>query len=361
MKGNRKLPLSPPQSIRERTEQIELELLSPHAAKSALSRGRPLPEKPDPIRTCYQRDRDRVLHCKAFRRLKHKTQVFIDPDGDHFRTRLTHTLEVSQISRTVARALRLNEDLTEAIALGHDLGHPPFGHAGEEALNDAMQEVDPTLSFRHFEQSVRVVQVLERDGAGLNLTYETLEGIGGHSKGRDDLAHASRVPVGSMEAEVVRTCDRVAYLNHDLDDAFRAGHILPNELPVTVSEGLGIGNSERITRMVTDIIQATGDGPHVLMSRQMEGLLNELKEFMFERLYVNNPRTAPDIERAKEMLRLLFRHYLDHPELLPERHLPTDLAQLPQAVCDYIAGMTDRYAVQQFESLFLPKVWRRVE
>lgn len=361
MQGNRKLSLSPPRSIRERTEQIELDLLAPHAAKAALSRGRKQPEEPDPIRTCFQRDRDRVLHCKAFRRLKHKTQVFIDPDGDHFRTRLTHTLEVAQISRTVARALRLNEDLTEAIALGHDLGHPPFGHAGEEALNEAMQEVDPELSFRHFEQSVRVVEVIERDGAGLNLTYETLEGIGGHSKGRGDLAHASRAPSGSMEAEVVRTCDRVAYLNHDLDDAFRAGYIVPSDLPATVREGLGMENSERITRMVTDIVEATGDGPRVLMSRGMEDLLNELKEFMFERLYVNNPRTAPDIERAKEMLRLLFRHYLDHPELLPERHLPTDLAHLPQAVCDYIAGMTDRYAVQQFEALFLPKVWRRLE
>jgi len=357
---NRRLPLSPPQSVRERTEQIELELLSPHAAKAVLSRGRNQPEEPDPIRTCYQRDRDRVLHCKAFRRLKHKTQVFIDPDGDHFRTRLTHTLEVAQISRTVARALRLNEDLTEAIALGHDLGHPPFGHAGEEALNDAMQEVDSVLSFRHYEQSLRVVKVLEREGAGLNLTYETLEGIGGHSKGRGDLNHASRSPSGSMEAEVVRTCDRIAYLNHDLDDAFRAGYILPGELPDSVSEGLGIENSQRIARMVTDIVQATGEGPRVMMSNRMEGLLNELKEFMFERLYVNNPRTAPDIERAKEMLRLLFRHYLDHPELLPERHLPEDVAQLPQAVCDYVAGMTDRYAVQQFESLFLPKVWRRL-
>jgi dGTPase len=348
------------QSVRERTEEIERRVLSPHAAKAAESRGRERPEPQDPLRTCFQRDRDRILHSKAFRRLKHKTQVFIDPDGDHYRTRLTHTLEAAQIARTIARALRLNEDLTEAIALGHDLGHPPFGHAGEQALDQAMREVDPGLSFRHYEQSVRVVRVLERDGEGLNLTYEALEGIGGHSKGRGDLALEEAAPDGTMEAGVVRVSDRIAYLNHDLDDATRAGYLTEEDVPERLLTGLGRSHGERITTMVTDLVQATGTGDRVIMSPEVQGLVNELKEFMFDRVYINNPNTIRDIERATEMLRLMFRYYLDHPELLPEEHLPSDVADLPQAVCDYVAGMTDRFAARQFERIFLPNVWRRL-
>lgn len=322
-------------SIRERTEELEGRFLSLHAALASQSRGRERPEQPDDIRTCFQRDRDRILHCKAFRRLKHKTQVFVDPDGDHYRTRLTHTLEVAQIARTVARALRLNEDLTEAIALGHDLGHPPFGHAGEQALDEEMRAHG--RSFRHDEQSLRVVRVLERDGAGLNLTWETLEGIAGHSKGRADLSLGQG---GTMEADAVRVSDRIAYLNHDLDDAFRAGLLRLEELPEPHH-----GHSERITAMVTDVITATGDGDRVRVSERMAKQMDELKEFMFERVYLSNPATQADIDRAKRTVRALFRAYLASPSLLP----PTD--DLPQAVCDYVAGMTDRFALRRLREL----------
>jgi len=341
-------------SVREKTEEIERLILSPLAVRSADSHGRERPEPQDPIRTCFQRDRDRILHSKAFRRLKHKTQVFIDPDGDHYRTRLTHTLEVSQISRTVARALRLNEDLTEAIALGHDLGHPPFGHAGETALDESMRAIDPSLSFHHYEQSLRVAQVLERDGEGLNLTREVLGGIGGHSKGRKDLSAGEKGT--SMEADVVRICDRIAYLNHDLDDAYRAGIVRQDDLPESIRKGIGAGHSERITAMVLDLVNATGDGNTVCLSQPMQEHMNDMKEFMFDRVYINHPGSARELERAKEMLRLLFRTYHERPEMLPAQHQPAT----PKTICDWIAGMTDRFAARTFEDIYLPRVWRRL-
>jgi dGTPase len=335
-------------SIRERSELLELEILSPHAAKARLSRGREKEELPDPIRTCFQRDRDRLLHSKAFRRLKHKTQVFINPDGDHYRTRLTHTLEVAQISRTVARALRLNEDLTEAIALGHDLGHPPFGHAGEEALDEALRAIDPSRSFRHYEQSLRVVRVLERDGHGLNLTYETLDGIRGHSKGRADLAMESGASQDLMEADVVRVCDRIAYLNHDLDDAFRAHYLSERDLPPRFAAALGTGNSERITAMVSDLIYTTGEGDRMLLSGGMESTMNDLKEFMFTQVYFH-PRILDKVREAKRTVHALFDYYLIHPDELPKPAVGE--SDPPRDICDHIAGMTDRYAIRQLEEI----------
>jgi dGTPase len=226
-------------TVRERLEQLEREILAPYATRSAESRGRPRPEPPDPVRTAFQRDRDRIIHCKAFRRLKHKTQVFLDPEEDHYRTRLTHTLEVAQIARTISRALRLNEDLTEAIALAHDLGHPPFGHTGEEALDETLQRYLPGRRFRHYEQSLRVVDVLEKEGQGLNLTHEVREGIAGHSKGRADLSEAESDKTTTLEATVVRIADRIAYLNHDLDDGIRAGLLTPHDLPRDLIDFLG--------------------------------------------------------------------------------------------------------------------------
>jgi dGTPase len=247
-------------TVRERLEQLEYQILAPYATKSAESRGRPTPEPPDPVRTAFQRDRDRIIHSKAFRRLKHKTQVFLDPNEDHYRTRLTHTLEVAQIARTISRALRLNEDLTEAVALAHDLGHPPFGHTGEEALDAILRKYIPTARFRHYEQSLRVVDCIEKDGRGLNLTHEVREGIVGHSKGRADLtAHETQKTV-HLEAAVVRIADRIAYLNHDLDDGIRAGLLTLNDLPRDLVKFLGDTHSGRIARMVMDVVEQS-DGP----------------------------------------------------------------------------------------------------
>ena len=327
-------------SIRERTESFEKEFLSEHARLSFNSSGRSKREDLDAVRTCYQRDRDRVLHSKAFRRLMNKTQVFISP-ADHYRTRMTHTLEVAQIARTISRALRLNEDLTEAIALGHDVGHPPFGHAGEEALDQAVKSFDPESQFRHNEQSVRVLSVLE----DLNLTQETLEGIGGHSKGRDDLAPGAEVP--SLEAGVVRIADRIAYLNHDLDDALRAEWLKFEEVPARVR---ALGNrSSRIGSMVSDLIAASDGRPAVEFSEEMTDLTNEMKEFLFERFYLDYPVRFPDIDKAKRMVRSLFDHYAGG-------GLPVGFDGIQGAV-DYVSGMTDRFATRDFERLFLPSEW----
>ncbi len=361
-------------------------MLSPHAAKSAQSRGRARPEEPDPVRTAFQRDRDRILHTKSFRRLKHKTQVFLDPEEDHYRTRLTHTLEVAQISRTVARALQLNEDLTEAIALAHDLGHPPFGHEGEEAIDAVLQEFVPGERFRHYEQSLRVVDVLEKRGEGLNLTHETRIGIVGHSKGRGDLRavvsdewsvvsgstveSSQTVPPGlttdhpslttpSLEAAVVRICDRIAYVNHDIDDAVRAGMLTAESLPRETLELLGRTHGERIARMVTNVIETSLDQPFVSMGEPILGATNRLKDFLFENVYTKHNAAKAELAKAGELLRQLFRLYMAEPERVPKNRATRDMDTATRAVivCDYISGMTDRYASEVFLRTFFPKNW----
>lgn len=335
--------------IRATIEDRERAMLSPFAALSAESQGRPRPEPPDPIRTCFQRDRDRILHSKPFRRLKHKTQVFIEPEGDHYRTRLTHSLEVAQIARTIARALRLNEDLAEAIALGHDVGHTPFGHAGESALDEALQahgSPDGPLRFRHYEQSLRVVDHL----AQLNLTQETRAGIGGHSKGRTDLSAFDGQPTSTLEAAVVRISDRIAYLNHDLDDAVRSGMI--DAIPAQFDE-IGVNHSERIGRMVHDVIDNSLDRPIIALSPPMLDTMNDLKEWLFENVYLRYPVLYPDIDKAKRMVAELFAHFAE-PGNLPEGF------EGVQGAIDYVAGMTDRFAISTYAQLKLPSGWRTI-
>jgi dGTPase len=326
--------------IRERYEAFEREALSERATLASASKGREREEPPDPIRTAFQRDRDRIVHAKAFRRLKHKTQVFIAPEGDHYRVRLTHTLEVSQIARTLARALRLNEDLTEAIALGHDLGHTPFGHLGEQALSPHLGR-----PFRHSEQSLRVVDHLERDGEGLNLSWEVRDGIVNHPW--------SMPPPSTAEGQVVRLADRIGYVNHDIDDAIRAGLLAEADLPREATAVLGESHGRRIATLVQDIVAATGDGPEVRLSDEVHAALDRLREFMFERVYLR-PEAAAEQERAIKVLQALFAHYLENPGQIPEeyRAAPGDL---PTRVADYIAGMTDRYALRTYERLFLPQ------
>jgi dGTPase len=346
-------------SPRERQEQWERDFLAPWAARSADSRGRERPEAPDPVRTVFQRDRDRILHSKSFRRLKHKTQVFIDPEEDHFRTRLTHTLEVAQIARTVARALRLNEDLTEAIALAHDLGHPPFGHAGEEALDAIYRKYVPGASFRHDVQSLRVVEVLEvhGEGPGLNLTWEVRDGIEHHSKGRRDLADASRARAATPEGQAMRIADRVAYVNHDIDDAIRAGLISAADLPAAEVRLLGDTHSARIATMVIDIVEHSAAGPTVDMSPDVAAATDRLKEFLFERVYWNRRLVGSELAKAQRVIQDLFAYYMGQPEAMAGSRVPSDAgtAERAQVVCDYIAGMTDRYAVARFARHFLPK------
>ncbi|MBI4728175.1 MAG: deoxyguanosinetriphosphate triphosphohydrolase [Acidobacteria bacterium] len=318
-------------TVREETERIEREILSPHAQLASESKGRERPEEPDPLRTCFQRDRDRIVHSKSFRRLKHKTQVFIPPIGDHFRVRLTHALEVSQIARTIARALRLNEDLTEAIALGHDLGHTPFGHLGEEVLSEALGR-----PFRHCEQSLRVVEVLEADGHGLNLTWEVRDGIVNHSWGQPAPA--------TLEGRVIRFADRIAYVNHDLDDAVRAGLIAWSDVPEPVASVLGRTHAERISTLVTAVVEASSGRPEVAMSAAVLEQMHALRRFLFESVYLA-PETLPDRERAARVLRDLFDRYAAHPDALPGefRAVPGDV---PARVVDYIAGMTDEFALR---------------
>ena len=343
---------------REHTEDLEAQALSPHAVRAAQSRGRARAEEPDPFRTAFQRDRDRILHSKAFRRLAHKTQVFISPEGDHYRTRLTHTLEVSQIARTISRALHLNEDLTEAIAHGHDLGHTPFGHTGEDALDAVYREYDRHGRFRHFEQSVRVVQVLEKEGQGLNLTWEVLDGIRAHSKGKADLQAAlegeQELPA-TLEGQVVMWADRIAYLNHDLDDTIRAGLLGPEEVPDSIRAALGETPRDRLARMVSDCIEwsaahvETGT-PRIGMQPEVVKILDALKEFMFGRVYL--PRSEDQRERVTEVIRTLFHMYMESPDPLPGWLFGLgERDGFPRAVCDYIAGMTDRFARQQYRLL----------
>ncbi len=311
----------------------EAALLAPEATHAANSRGRRQPETESPVRTCFQRDRDRIIHCKSFRRLKMKTQVFIAPDGDHYRTRLTHTLEVMQIARTIARALCLNEDLTEAIALGHDLGHTPFGHAGERALNEIYG------SFRHNEQSLRVVDVLEKDGQGLNLTFEVRDGILNHSGGLKNL---------TPEGELVQLADRMAYVNHDTDDAMRAGLIRAGELPQSAVAVLGGTNSKRINAMVLSVIEASQDLRGIRMNQREAQAMDELRNFLFERVY-RTPQAIRQEEILKEKLNYAFDHFVSSPELLPPELLR--LGDVRRAACDYIAGMSDSYALRVFAEL----------
>ncbi|MCX6382743.1 MAG: deoxyguanosinetriphosphate triphosphohydrolase [Armatimonadetes bacterium] len=360
------------QTPRERQEQWEKDYLAEWAAKSSESQGRVYPAPTDPVRTAFQRDRDRIIHSKAFRRLKHKTQVFIDPEEDHYRTRLTHTLEVAQIARTIARALRLNEDLTEAVALAHDLGHPPFGHAGEEALDLTYREFVPTASFRHYEQSLRMVEVLERGSAeeqdartnrhpGLNLTWEVRDGIAHHSKGRKDLTDTSSERASTLEGKVVRIADRIAYINHDIDDSVRARVLKWRDLPKEPLKLLGKTHSDRISTMVMDVV-ATSDGkPTVEMSPAIAEATDNLKDFMFERVYCN-PELAllHERDKARHIIRSLFQHYMVRPVDMTgdDALIEVSTEERAVAVCDYIAGMTDRYAVSCFYNHFVPRNMR---
>ncbi|MDN5347966.1 MAG: dGTPase [Clostridia bacterium] len=322
--------------LRLEAEQREKEWLSPFAALSSDTRGRQWPEEPCTVRTEFQRDRDRIIHSKAFRRLKHKTQVFIAPEGDHYRTRLTHTLEVAQISRTIARALRLNEDLTEAIALGHDLGHTPFGHSGEDALN----EVVPG-GFKHNLQSLRVVEKLE-NGRGLNLTWEVRDGIAHHT---------GPVKPQTLEGQIVRLADRVAYINHDIDDALRAGIISEKDLPAECIAVLGREHRTRINNMVLDIIKTSWGRPEIVMSPAVQEATDRLRSFLFERVYIGS-RAKAEEGKAKKLLQALYYFYLEHPEKLP-LGCP-GAGDLERRICDYIAGMTDRFAIEQYKKFFVP-------
>jgi dGTPase len=341
-------------TIREQLERREREVLAPQAAKSADTRGRLTPEPDDPIRPAFQRDRDRIIHCKAFRRLKHKTQVFFAPTGDHYRTRLTHTLEVSQIARSIAKVLRLNEELTEAIALGHDLGHTPFGHAGERVLNDLIPG-----GFNHYEQSLRIVDVLEHDGRGLNLTWEVRDGIARHSKGK------SGMPVGAdpeqrattIEGQIARVADIIAYVNHDIDDAVRAGILRHEQLPPERVTVLGTTSSERIGRMVTDVVLQTIEGglTEIRMSEPILQATVGLRSFLFDAVYENELATA-EFTKAAGILGGLWERVRKRPnEFLERRTVETE--GLDAAARDFLAGMTDRFAVNLYEQLFIPKPW----
>lgn len=325
--------------IREQTEQDQAKILSPYATRATGSRGREREEAPCPIRTCFARDRDRILHSNSFRRLKHKTQVFIAPSGDHFRQRMTHTLEVVQIARTIARALRLNEDLTEAIALGHDLGHTPFGHTGERVLNRLS-----SLGFEHNQQSLRIVEVLERDGRGLNLTWEVRDGI---------VNHRSACQPHTPEGAIVRLADKIAYVNHDVQDALWAGDLTFDRLPKHCVAALGETNSQRINTLVVDVITHSHDGV-ICQSEQMAGVMSDLRAFLFENLY-EGPHQRAQTQRAERMLEALYLHYMRTPDSLPEEYEQIGRAATRErAVMDYIAGMTDNFAVRQFLQLYVP-------
>ncbi|MDK2820878.1 MAG: dGTPase [Clostridia bacterium] len=321
--------------LRLEAEKLEKKNLGSWASLSSETRGRVRPEEPCPIRTEYQRDRDRIIHCKAFRRLKHKTQVFIAPEGDHFRTRLTHTLEVAQISRTIARALCLNEDLTEAIALGHDLGHTPFGHSGEEALNEVVRG-----GFKHNLQSLRVVEVLEGNG-GLNLTWEVRDGI---------VHHTGPKKPKTLEGQIIRIADRIAYINHDIDDALRANIINLNQLPKNCLEVLGYNHRERIHTMVTDMIRFSWKQGIIGMSPEVQQATDDLRDFLFENVYIGSKAKVEE-DKAKKMLKQLYLYYLNKPEALPQG---VDTNDVYRRACDYIAGMTDRYAILRYTKLFVP-------
>lgn len=327
---------------REERERLEHYIVGAYGVLADSSRGRLKDEEECSIRTCFQRDIDRITHSKSFRRLKHKTQVFLQPEGDHYRTRLTHTLEVSRLARTVARALSLNEDLTEAIALGHDLGHTPFGHAGERALNEIY-----TGGFKHYEQSLRVVDVLERDGRGLNLCYETRMGILNHTVGAPD---------DTLEATTVRLCDRIAYVNHDLDDSIRAGILTEEDVPARVRENCGDKNSRRINAFISDLIANSGGGK-LKMSDEMQETFNIFHAFMFSDVYTN-PVAKSEENKVKGILGGLYTYYTSHPDALPDDFRGViEHDGIERAACDYISGMTDGYAMEKYGEIFIPFAW----
>ncbi len=335
--------------IREQYQKIERQILSPFAVLSSESRGRQVTEDPCEIRTPFQRDRDRIVHCKSFRRMKHKTQVFLSSTNDHYRTRLTHVIEVSQIARTISRALKLNEDLTEAIALGHDLGHTPFGHVGESVLNEIYPE-----GFKHVEQSLRVIDVLENDGKGLNLTYEVRDGIAKHSKGRGPVDAPDCVPA-TMEGQVVRVSDLVAYANHDLDDAIRSGIITLSDVPDEYIGFLGKTSSKRVNKMVTDIICETtsSNGRKVLISEELEGIMEGLKEYLFKAVYLSD-KVRNSFDEAKRIVKELYYYFYDNKETFRKLYgkQPIKGERLEREICDFIAGMTDPYTIDLYYNLF---------
>ena len=332
------------QELREIFDLHEAATLSPFACRSSATRGREKPCEPSTVRTDFQRDRDRILHSKSFRRLMHKTQVFFSPTDEHYRTRMTHTLEVTQIARIMARALRLNEDLTEAIGMGHDLGHTPFGHAGEEAMRRCYDK-----DFAHYRQGLRVVDVLENDGEGLNLTYEVRNGILCHTG--DDMAD-------TLEGVVVKFADRIAYINHDIDDAERAGILRESDIPHALRTVLGEGHSTRINTMVTSLIEASEGQNTIAMTPKVGAAMMQLRAFLFEKVYTNSVAKAEEV-RAKELLVRLYEYFYGHPQQMPAlfvRNIERD--GLERCVCDYVAGMTDRYAIETYKTLFIPKVWK---
>jgi dGTPase len=329
-------------TIRERQEQLEKQLLSPYAQLSIRSKGRQREIAPCDLRTAYQRDRDRIIHCKSFRRLKYKTQVFLSPEGDHYRTRLTHTLEVSQIARTIARALRLNEDLTEAIALGHDLGHTPFGHVGENVLAARLPG-----GFEHNQESLRIVEKLE-NGCGLNLSWEVRDGIVNHKKSGN---------AATLEGKIVSYADRIAYINHDIDDALRGGVLKEGDLPGSCIAFLGDSHGKRIDTMIRDIVYTSMEQNFVRMSEECEGAMGELRDFMFQRVYTD-PVAKHEESKARYVIDALFDHYMEHPGEISEEFrnwLQEDGLQVVAA--DYIACMTDRFAIRKYQQLFVPKGW----
>jgi len=331
---------------RETREALEEQMLSPQASYSVRSKGRQRDEPECDIRTCYQRDIDRVIHCKTFRRLKHKTQVFLSPEGDHYRTRLTHTLEVARISRTIARGLRLNEDLAEAIALAHDFGHPPFGHAGERALDDIMKDDG---GFKHNEQSHRIVECIERNGNGLNLTYETKDGI---------LCHTGDKEPDTMEGKVVRIADRIAYINHDLDDSLRAGILRETDIPDEILCSLGAKHDDRLNTLILDIINESEKSGEITLSPQIAFVFESFREFMYKSVYLNMKAKSEE-SKVFGIVNEIFKYYLSIPDGLPEEYRRVSVQDgLKRAVSDYISGMTDNYAVHIYEKLFIPEAWQ---
>lgn len=333
-------------NLREQQEQLEQEVLSQYATLNKNSRGRDIEEDLCDIRTAFQRDRDRIIHSKAFRRLKHKTQVFISPEGDHYRTRLTHTLEVAQIARTIARALRLNEDLTEAIALGHDLGHTPFGHAGEYALDNVC-----SLGFKHYKQSLRVAEKLENKGRGLNLTWEVRDGI---------LNHPTKGHPSTMEGQIVRVSDKIAYINHDIDDAVRAKILSESDLPNEYTDILGKTARQRINNMIHDIVKHSMCKDEIRMSDNMDIAMKKLRDYMFQNVYIGS-KAKDHEEKAQNMLTQLYLYFIEKPHMMSLEFM--DMidkgdAPLERVVCDYVSGMTDRYAIRKFYDLFIPASWK---
>lgn len=334
-------------SVSEKVSKLESLYLSPYASRSDMSRGRDYPLTPSDLRTEYQRDRDRIIHCQSFRRLMYKTQVFLAPAGDHYRTRLTHTLEVTQIARTMARALRLNEDLTEAAALGHDLGHTPFGHAGEEALRQCYD-----AGFAHYDQSLRVVERLERDGKGLNLTFEVRDAIRNHT---------GSCMASTLEGVLVKYADRIAYINHDIDDACRAGILSPDDIPKDICEILGNDHSTRIDTMVRSLVSASYMKPQISMTSEIDGATRKLRGFLFEHAYTN-PIAKSQEAKSINLVITLFEYYKKNPDKMPPlyRRLIAEGEGLERCVADFISGMTDRYAIETYNDLYVPKVWRGI-